>query len=74
MIQKIQALQRRLISKTEEAVEKDMLIRVGAGRGGFDDALRSRATLRGVSARGLVCALGVLLAPRQPAASEHPSR
>ncbi|GBF96803.1 flagellar associated protein [Raphidocelis subcapitata] len=27
MIQKIQALQRRLISKTEEAVEKDMLIR-----------------------------------------------
>jgi hypothetical protein len=30
MIQKIQALQKRLISKTEEAVEKDMLIQVGA--------------------------------------------
>lgn len=28
MVQKIQALQKRLISKTEEAVEKDMLIQV----------------------------------------------
>jgi hypothetical protein len=33
MIQKIQALQKRLISKTEEAVEKDMLIQVGAPPG-----------------------------------------
>jgi hypothetical protein len=30
MIQKIQALQKRLIAKTEEAVEKDMLIQVGS--------------------------------------------
>lgn len=30
MIQKIQALQRRLIAKTEETVEKDMLIQVSA--------------------------------------------
>jgi hypothetical protein len=29
MIQKIQTLQKRLISKTEEAVEKDLLIQVG---------------------------------------------
>jgi hypothetical protein len=28
MIQKIQTLQKRLISKTEEAVEKDLLIQV----------------------------------------------
>jgi len=33
MIQKIQALQKRLIAKTEEAVEKDMLIQVGLGLG-----------------------------------------
>jgi hypothetical protein len=31
MVLKIQALQRRLISKTEEVVEKDMLIQVAAG-------------------------------------------
>jgi hypothetical protein len=31
MIQKIQTLQKRLISKTEEVVEKDLLIQVGPG-------------------------------------------
>jgi hypothetical protein len=33
MIQKIQTLQKRLISKTEEVVEKDLLIQVGPRAG-----------------------------------------
>lgn len=34
MVLKIQALQKRLIAKTEEVVEKDLAIQVRAGRGG----------------------------------------
>ena len=35
MVLKIQALQRRLIAKTEEVVEKDLLIQVGGGYCGW---------------------------------------
>lgn len=34
MVLKIQALQRRLIAKTEEVVERDLQIQVGGGGGG----------------------------------------
>ena len=37
MVLKIQALQRRLIAKTEEVVEKDLLIQVGGTADGTAD-------------------------------------